>query len=141
MASFAQRAFTGAHTFLIRVSGGRFGSSIKKMPILLLETRGSKSGQVRTVPLTGIADGGDQVIIASNGGSDTAPAWFHNLQADPQGAITVRGVRTEIVARTITDADEYARLWKTVTELWPGYAGYAAKTPRAIPLVRLSRRP
>ncbi len=73
------------HRGLYSASGGRVGSRIAGMPVLLLTTVGRKTGRRRTVPLTYIEDGDAIVLVASYGGRPHNPAWFDNLVANPDG--------------------------------------------------------
>ena len=109
------------------------------MPVLLLNTTGRKSGKPRTVPLLYVRDGDAFVVVASNGGSDYTPAWWLNLQSDPQAEVEIGRERTQITARQAS-FDEHARLWPKFTSGFPGYAKYAAKTARKIPVVILEPR-
>ena len=107
------------------------------MPVLLLTTRGRRSGRRRTVPLTYLRDGDDLVLIASYGGSPRHPAWFLNLAADPEVEVRIGRGRRRMKARRATP-DERARLWPKVVETYDGYAAYQRRTTREIPLVFLS---
>ena len=66
-----------------RASGGRIAGSIRGVPVLLLTTKGRKSGKRRVTPLLYVADGDRIVVVASNGGSDRSPAWWLNISSDP----------------------------------------------------------
>src|SRR4051812_26384763 len=72
------------HVWLYRSSGGKRGKTIAGMPVLLLTTRGRKSGAQRTVPVVPFVDAGETYVIASMGGQPQHPAWYFNLQADPK---------------------------------------------------------
>ena len=89
----ATRRFMGAHTFLYKHTGGRIGHTIPGVPgkMLLLDHVGAKSGTKRTSPLLYVRDGEDLVIVASKGGFPKNPAWFHNLMANPDTAVQVKG--------------------------------------------------
>ena len=108
------------------------------MPALELTTTGRKSGQRRSVMLTSPVQLGDTlVIVASKGGNDHHPAWYLNLEANPE--VTVRykgGTARTMTARTATDA-ERTELWPRITAAYRGYAGYQEKTDRTIPVVFL----
>ena len=80
----------------------------------------------------------DYLIVASKGGADQAPAWYRNLEADPQVEVQVLGDRFEARARS-AGADEKPELWRTMTAVWPAYDDYQRKTSREIPVVVLSR--
>ena len=125
------------HRELYRASGGRLGGSLIRMPVLLLTTRGRRSGRQRTVPLTYLRDGDDLVLIASYGGSPRHPAWFLNLAADAEVEVRIGRGRRRMKARRAAP-DERARLWPKVVETYDGYAAYQRRTTREIPLVFLS---
>lgn len=126
-----------AHGALYRVSGGRLGSRIGTMPVLLLTTTGRKSGKQRTTPLSYVEDGNSYVLAASNGGNDWYPAWYHNLRAKPEATIRAGRRRMQVAAR-VASADERERLWPRFVESFSGYGEYEKKTSRPIPLVILT---
>jgi deazaflavin-dependent oxidoreductase (nitroreductase family) len=107
--------------------------------ILLLFTKGRKSGEERANALIFEPDGDDYLIVASKGGTDAPPAWYLNLEADPEVEVQVKGDRFKANARTATD-DEKPRMWEKMTEAWPDYDDYQKKTDRQIPVVVLERR-
>ncbi|TMF89161.1 MAG: nitroreductase family deazaflavin-dependent oxidoreductase, partial [Chloroflexi bacterium] len=84
---------------------GRLGSQIGPLQLLLLRTRGRKSGQQRTACLLYVTDGGRPAVIGSKGGSDTPPAWVLNLQADPDAEIQVGTLRWPVRARFTAATD------------------------------------
>jgi deazaflavin-dependent oxidoreductase (nitroreductase family) len=106
---------------------------------LLLTTTGNKSGQSRTTPLIYGRSGDDYLVVASKGGSDEPPAWYRNLEADPDVEVQVKGDRFKARART-AGPDEKPELWKTMTSEWPAYDDYQQKTEREIPVVVLERQ-
>jgi deazaflavin-dependent oxidoreductase (nitroreductase family) len=124
------------HNALYRASGGKIGGRFGKAPVLLLTTTGRKSGKTRTAPLLYLGEGDDLVLIASKGGSPSHPAWFLNLQANPDVEVQVGRSRERRRAR-VTAGDERDRLWKRMTELYPNYDSYRGKTSREIPVVVL----
>ena len=105
----AQNTLVGFHRGLIRLSGGRLGSKIRKNNVLLLTTRGRRSGKERCIPLLYFPDAGDYVLIASNGGAEQHPAWYFNLQDAPTATVEMHGVKQQVVASDITDPDERDR--------------------------------
>jgi len=109
------------------------------MPVLLLTTTGRRSGKRRTAVLTYFRDGADLVVIGSFGGSDLPPAWWLNLQRDPEASVLIRGTTSWVTARAGT-AEERNRLWPLVTTAHPGYARYQERTARLIPIVMLTFR-
>lgn len=107
-------------------------------PCLLLTTLGRKSGLPYTHPLLYAEDSGRYVIVASKGGSDTQPHWYHNLTANPSVRVQVGAAEFEARARLVGD-DDHARLWALVTTLYPPYLDYQSRTARRIPLFMLER--
>ena len=124
------------HRVLYRASGGRIGSRIWGLPIVLLTTTGRRSGRRRTVPLCSLPRGESYVVIASYGGLDRPPSWWLNLQRDPHATVQLGRTTRNVVARETTSA-ERDRLWAEVTAIAPGYLGYERRTSRRIPVVVL----
>src|SRR5437016_8493601 len=85
------KAFVTAHTLLFRASGGKIAASMQGNELLLLTTKGRKSGKARTVPEMCFEDEGDAVVIASGGGSPSHPAWFKNIEGDPNVTVERTG--------------------------------------------------
>jgi F420H(2)-dependent quinone reductase len=133
----AQLAFTAAHTALV----SRFGLArrIGDVPILLLTTKGRRSGRLRTVPVMYVP-GEQPVLVASNGGSPSHPSWYLNLAAEPHAEIEIEGRRERVVARTVT-GEEREPLWRQAVALYPAYANYQRRADRQLPVVVLSRVP
>jgi deazaflavin-dependent oxidoreductase (nitroreductase family) len=131
---------TGAlHVALYRLTRGRIGGRAFGAPVLLLTTRGRKTGKLRTTPLLYLEDGDRLVVVASKGGAPRHPAWFLNLAADPE--VTVERGRERLAMRAReADDDERARYWPQVVAMYPGYEKYQQKTSRRIPLVVLEPR-
>ena len=124
------------HRGLYRLLGGRFVGSFGGAPVLLLTTTGRKSGKPRTTPLLYARAGDGYVLIASKGGADHHPLWYRNLHANPRAEVQV-GRKTEQVRARDAEGEERERLWRTLTDLYPGYDNYAQKTSRTIPVVVL----
>lgn len=111
------------------------------MPILVMEHRGAKSGAVRRTPLLYASDGDDVVLIASRGGDRKHPAWYHNLRANPEVKLFLRG-RTGRYRAHVVEGAERERLWRIATDLNPGYDIYKLRAgSRQIPVVALSPLP
>jgi deazaflavin-dependent oxidoreductase (nitroreductase family) len=128
------------HRVLYRATGGRIGSHIWGLEIVLLTTTGRRSGRARTVPLCSIRDGESFVVIASYGGIDRSPSWWLNLQHEPRAMVRLGRTTHDVVAREAMDADR-ERLWARVTAQAPGYLGYQRRTARRIPIVLLKPAP
>jgi deazaflavin-dependent oxidoreductase (nitroreductase family) len=133
------KTLTVLHNALYRAIGGRVAGRMKGMPVLLLTTKGRKSGKPRTTPLLYLRDGERIVVVASNGGSDYVPAWWLNLRSSPDATIELGRARTRVSAREASP-DERARLWPEFTSRFSGYARYATRTAREIPVVILEPR-
>src|ERR1700756_1742539 len=130
--------FGDEHTRRYRETGGEVGHDWQGTQTLLLTTTGRKSGKARELPLIYGRDGDDYLIVASKGGADTPPAWYLNLQSDPEVEVQGLDERFKAHARTAT-SEERARLWPTMTAEWPSYDEYQTKTDREIPIVVLER--
>lgn len=126
------------HRALLRLSGGRIGQEMEKMPVLELTTVGRRSGTPRSVLLTAPAREGDAlVVVASRGGDERHPDWFLNLRAQPRVEVALQGgARRTMVAR-IAEGPERDQLWGRITVSNPRYAAYQRKTSREIPVVVL----
>ena len=124
------------HKAIYRLAGGRLLGRVANMPVLLLTTTGRRTGRPRTTPLTYLERGGDLVVIGSNGGERRPPQWWLNLQADPHAVVTIARDARPVVARETTEA-ERDELWPRVVATNPGYARYASRTARRIPVVLL----
>jgi deazaflavin-dependent oxidoreductase (nitroreductase family) len=131
--------FGAEHVRVYRETAGERGYHWRGTTILLLTTRGRISGEPRTTPLIHRVDGERWVIVASKGGAPANPAWFENLQADPDVRIEV-GAEEIPVRASIAAGEERNRLWALMNEVWPAYDDYQTKTEREIPVVVLSRR-
>lgn len=105
-------------------------------PLLLLTTKGAKSGLWRRTALIYGEDAGRLLIVASKGGHPTPPGWYVNLTAHPEVHVQVRDRTFRAMARTATPAEKPA-LWDEMVSIWPDYANYQEKTERDIPVVIL----
>ena len=136
------RAMIAFHVFLFRATRGLIGGSMANLPVLLLTTRGRKSGKRRTVPLCYLpvpgTNGRDPgyAIVGSYGGSPVAPAWYKNLQANSVAEVEVKGQRLSVLSRD-ADSPLAEELWQDFCECYPGYEVYQAATERKIPIVIL----
>jgi deazaflavin-dependent oxidoreductase (nitroreductase family) len=129
------KAINAFHRALLKVSGGRIMAKPLGMDTVELHTVGRKSGLPRRTMLTAPISEPDRVVlIASKGGHDQHPAWYLNLQANPEVELTIGRTTRPMKARTAT-TDEKAELWPTITGAYKGYAGYQRRTERDIPVV------
>jgi deazaflavin-dependent oxidoreductase (nitroreductase family) len=125
---------------VMRLSGGRAtaGSLLSGLPIIQLTTTGAKSGQPRAVPLVGVPDGERLILIASNWGQARHPAWYYNVKANPAVAVVQDGQTRSYVAREALGAEREA-CWAKAVATYPGYAAYAQRAGREIPVIVLER--
>jgi len=134
-----QKAFNPVFRWFFRLRKGRM--VFKGAPTLILHTIGRRSGQTRATPLLYLDLGDDRrAIVASNGGDDRSPAWFHNLCARPDVEIDLGRGPVPAVASTASD-DERAQLWPRLVAMYPSFETYQTKTERPIPVVLLGPRP
>ena len=122
------------HVRLYRLTGGLLGGRMDGLDMLLLTTRGRKTGVARTVPLPYFRDGEHYLLIASYGGNVRNPAWLDNLVADGEVTIQV-GFRRRKARAEVASGAEHERLWREVTASFPRYLEYQRKTARQIPVV------
>ena len=134
------KLFIRGHVLLYRLSDGRLGTTMRGSPIVILTTRGAKSGVIRRVPVTTLRDGDKFYVIASLGGAPKNPAWFHNLQANPDVELQVKSDHWRARARVLPEP-ERSEVWQRVITTLPRsrFATYQQKTTRVIPVVELAR--
>jgi deazaflavin-dependent oxidoreductase (nitroreductase family) len=133
MALFGQE-----HVARYRETGGDEGHDWQGIKTLLLTTTGRRSGEPRELPLIYGRHGDDYLVVASKGGAPQHPAWYLNLETNPQVEVQVGHERFKATARTATAA-EREELWRTMTAEWPDYDAYQTKTDREIPVVVITR--
>ena len=134
----ALKTMNTVHRVLLKASGGRVGWSALRMPVLELTTTGRKTGRRHTVMLTSpLQVGSSYVVVASRGGDDRPPAWFLNLEADPDVEVAIQGGPTHRRKARIASSAERAELWPKLTRDHANYAGYQRRTSREIPVVLL----
>ncbi|WP_415976800.1 nitroreductase family deazaflavin-dependent oxidoreductase [Rhodococcus sp. 077-4] len=119
-------------------SGGTEGTSLNGMPVVLLTTKGNKSGKLRKSPLMKVEHDGEYAIVASLGGAPKHPVWYHNVKAEPLVELQDGTEKHDYIAREVT-GDEKAVWWERSVAAYPDYAEYQKKTDREIPVFVLSR--
>jgi len=132
------RMLSRAHKYLYVLLRGRFVSHRGGVNFLLLTTKGRRTGRIKTVPLLYLVHNGDPCVIASRGGSPTAPDWLLNIRSDSKVRVQIGGVRREGTAR-IASGEEREELWPRFIENYAGYEGYQARTTRRFPIVIISQ--
>lgn len=130
--------FGEEHVQRYEETDGEVGHEWQGTKTLILTTTGRRSGAERRNALIYGQHGNDYLVVASKGGADDPPAWYLNLQANPEVQVQVLGDRFTARARTATPEEKPA-LWRTMTAEWPAYDEYQQKTEREIPVVILER--
>jgi deazaflavin-dependent oxidoreductase (nitroreductase family) len=130
--------FGQEHVNRYRATNGEEGHDWQGTQTLILTTHGRKSGQERSTPLIYGRSGDNYLVVASKGGADEPPAWYLNLEANPEVEVQVKADRFKVRARNATP-DEKPEMWSTMASEWPAYDDYQRKTEREIPVVVLER--
>src|SRR5512138_2235715 len=120
-----------------RANGGKVGGPFAGRTLLLLHTKGAKSGQERINPVAYVKDGDRYVVIASKGGAPTNPSWYYNLVTNPLVTVEVGKDKFQVRA-SVTKEPERTRLYDKMVEMMPGFAEYRKKTTRQIPVMVLT---
>ena len=136
IADFQMQTMNIVHRTIRTVSGGKFGNTLGSMPVVELHAIGRKSGKERmTMLTTPIIEDGTYVLVASKGGDDRDPEWYLNIAANPEiRLVTGDGKSHDLLARTAAGT-ERSEMWPRIVDAYKGYAGYAEKTDRDIPVV------
>ena len=129
---------TRSHRFVFLATGGRIGSWMLWMRFLLLRHTGRRSGLLRDTPLLCVADQDRWIVVGTNGGDDRTPAWWLNLQSQPEAEVRYFRERVAVKARAASAA-EYDELWAKLQGSYPFYDNYRTQTERKIPVVVLER--
>jgi len=123
-------------------SGGQRANTLLDtgMPIIVLTTRGNKSGRVRKTPLMRVEHDGQYALVSSKGGAPENPLWYHNLVADPSAVLIQDGAEPfEVTVRQLS-GDEKATWWERAVAAYPPYAEYQTRTEREIPVFLATRK-
>lgn len=123
-------------------SGGADGNTLRDtgLPVVIVTTRGNKSGSIRKTPLMRVEHDGQYALIASQGGAPTNPVWYYNLVADPESVMIQDGPEPFAVSVRIVDGDERQMWWDRAVAAFPPYAQYQEKTDRRIPVFVATKR-
>ncbi len=123
-------------------SGGTRANTLRDtgLPVIIVTTRGNKSGKLRKTPLMRVEHEGEYAVVASLGGAPQHPVWYHNLKAHPHVELQDGPVKRDYTAREVT-GEEKARWWARAVAAYPPYADYQAKTTREIPVFVLTPLP
>jgi deazaflavin-dependent oxidoreductase (nitroreductase family) len=126
------------HIDEFRANGGRIGGRFEGRPVLLITTKGAKTGRPHTTPMMYLREDGHLYVFASKGGAPTHPDWYWNLVANPTVTVELGTERFEATATWLADG-ERDRVYARQSELYPQFADYQRKTERLIPVVELTR--
>ncbi|MFE7856918.1 nitroreductase family deazaflavin-dependent oxidoreductase [Streptomyces sp. NPDC057403] len=120
---------------LYESSGGTKGTTLRDtgLPVVVLTTRGAKTGKIRKSPLMRVEHEGRYAVVASQGGAPKHPVWYHNVKADPRVELQDGPARRDMTAREVT-GEEKAEWWRRAVEAFPPYADYQKRTDRQIPV-------
>ncbi|KUN38481.1 nitroreductase family deazaflavin-dependent oxidoreductase [Streptomyces longwoodensis] len=120
---------------LYESSGGTKGTTLRDtgLPVIVLTTRGARSGKIRKTPLMRVEHEGRYAVVASQGGAPKHPVWYHNIKADPHVELQDGPDRRDYRAREVTGAEK-AEWWERAVAAYPPYADYQTKTDREIPV-------
>ncbi|WP_066586372.1 nitroreductase family deazaflavin-dependent oxidoreductase [Cellulomonas timonensis] len=119
-------------------SGGTEGTTMRGMPVVILTTRGARSGKLRKTPLMRVEHNGEYAVVASLGGAEKNPVWYYNVVADPHVELQDGPQKWDMIARELK-GDEKALWWERAVAAYPDYADYQRKTEREIPVFVLER--
>ena len=122
-------------------SGGTEATTLRDtgLPVIIVTTRGTKSGKLRKVPLMRVEHDGRYAAVASMGGAPKHPVWYFNVRADPHVEVQDGPKRWDMVAREVT-GDEKKEWWDRAVAAFPNYADYQKRTDRQIPVFVVERR-
>lgn len=125
--------FSREQVELIERTNGAEGTTMRGMPVIVLVSRGAKSGKIRKIPLMRVEHDGQYAVVASLGGAPKHPTWYYNLVAHPHVELRDGAVVRDYLARELEGA-ERETWWARSVEAYPDYADYAIKTSRLIPV-------
>lgn len=120
-------------------SGGAEATSLQGKPVILLTTRGAKTGKLRKTPLMRVEHDGEYAVVASLGGAPKHPVWYYNIVAEPHVELRDGTVSKDYTAREVF-GEEKSLWWDRAVQVWPDYAEYQKKTDRQIPVFVLTPR-
>ena len=139
--SFAEQLWKQFTRLQIRLYRRFKGQGFAGKNTILITTIGRRTGEERTTPVYSVKDGDNYVVIASHGGSQTHPAWYLNLLANPHVIVEDHGDTIPTIANTVTEEDERQRLWNKMVAIYPPYNDYQKRTTRQMPVVLLHPLP
>jgi deazaflavin-dependent oxidoreductase (nitroreductase family) len=124
---------------LYESSGGTKGTTMRGLPVIVITSRGARSGKVRKTPVMRVEHDGKYAAVASQGGAPKHPVWYFNLVTHPQVEVQDGPLKQDMTARELTGAEK-AVWWERAVAAFPNYAGYQDRTDREIPVFVLEPR-
>ncbi|MDP9334487.1 MAG: nitroreductase family deazaflavin-dependent oxidoreductase [Actinomycetota bacterium] len=123
-------------------TGGRESNTLLDtgLPVIIVTTRGNKSGKLRKTPLMRVEHDGEYALVASMGGAPKNPVWYYNLRAHPDAVAIQDGAEPFDAALREVSGSERDEWWKRAVAAYPPYAEYQERTERTIPVFVASRR-
>jgi deazaflavin-dependent oxidoreductase (nitroreductase family) len=123
-------------------SGGREGNTLSDtgMPVVIVTTRGAKTGKLRKTALMRVEHDGEYALVGSMGGAPNNPVWVYNLRADPEAVVIQDGPEPFDGHVRELSGDERAEWWDRAVAAYPDYAQYQKNTTRLIPVFLATRR-
>ena len=118
---------------LYESSGGTRGTTLRGYPVIVLTTRGNRTGKVRKTPLMRVEHDGRYAVVASQGGAPQHPVWYYNVVADPHVTLQDGPTVRDYLAHEAR-GEEKVEWWRTAVAAYPDYAAYQQRTDREIPL-------
>jgi deazaflavin-dependent oxidoreductase (nitroreductase family) len=123
-------------------SGGQRANTLRDTPwpIIVVTTRGNKTGKIRKFALMRVEHEGEYALVASKGGAEKNPIWYRNLVADPEAVMIQDGPEPFDVSLREVSGQEKALWWERAVAAYPPYAEYQARTAREIPVLVATRK-
>jgi len=124
-------------------SGGQRGNTLREsgLPVIIVTSRGNKSGKIRKTPLMRVEHDGEYLLVASQGGAPKHPVWYYNLKADPRAVMIQDGPEPfDVTVRELPEGPERDEWWARAVTAFPPYAEYQERTERRIPVFLATRR-
>ena len=134
---FLFKLFMGLHVFIYRLTGGKLGGSMGRFKVLILTTKGRKSGKILSNPVGYFERDGKYIVVASNGGADKNPSWYYNIKGNPNDVTIQVNEKTMKVKPEIVLGEPRKPLYEWIASIAPNFGNYEKKTTREIPLVFL----
>jgi deazaflavin-dependent oxidoreductase (nitroreductase family) len=118
---------------LYESSGGTQGTTLRGYPVIILTTRGARTGKIRKTPVMRVEHDGRYAVVASQGGAPEHPVWYYNVVTDPRVTLQDGPAVHDMVAHE-ADGQEKQEWWDRAVQAYPDYAAYQLRTARRIPL-------